>query len=123
MNFSKNIIQSISIMNEHELRVTFITGEEIITDIKNIHFVSSFIDNILSSVALERTKNIDPAQFSFSFPVSINKSNVYRNAVIIIKKGVLRTNPKAPGSNWSLTNLNLLIGILNRKTRKLAISI
>lgn len=120
---TKNFIQSISIINEQEIRITFITGEEIITDIKNIHFVSSFVDQIISSPSLAKAKNIEPSQFGFAIPVTINSNNIYRNAVITIKKGTLRGDSKAPGSNWSLTNLNLLIGILNRKTRKLAIAI
>lgn len=117
-NLYKDNIYQISLINEHEVRVTFITGESIVVDIKNIYISSQYLDriNAFETVGNQSNSNINQ-MYGFLIPIVINSS---RQCRFELRSNAFGTNGQA-ANQLSLTNLPLLFGILNRKTRKLAI--
>jgi hypothetical protein len=119
---SDNMIMSISLLDESKVRIQFLNGKEIETNLKNVHVSTGFMTNLNS---------FDDAKIA-----RINKHNAQKNLlstlVIYLTIDNVRTCPlllrahnftpgKLDKAALAFINSELFYGVINKRTKKLSL--
>jgi len=108
-------IYEITLLNEHQVKITYINGYSNIVDIKNIYLSQENVDVLLGSENLP--KNYTPEQISKT-PLALSLRIGQEKAFLLLRQSSIIENSHFR----SFCEIKLLLGILDKEVKKLAIA-